>query len=138
MRAAIDETDRRRAKQIAYNEANGITPKTIQKRIKDLRKIAGFKSDQPVDPLSAIEHDGETVEAKDIPRVVDKLRKEMLAAAKNLDFEAAAELRDQIRSIEAAHLGIGEPPKPRPATKKAPRRGRGRGRSRSAGPRRRP
>ena len=135
MKAAIEETERRRAKQMAYNEANGITPKTVSKRIRDLREIAGFKSDAPADDTPpVVELDGKPVEEKDIPKAVDKLRKKMLEAAKALDFETAAELRDQIRSIEAAHLGIGEPPKPRATPK--PRRSRGR--SRAQGRRRRP
>ncbi|MEO1335528.1 MAG: helicase-related protein, partial [Myxococcota bacterium] len=137
MRAAIDETERRRSKQMAYNKAHGIKPQTVKKRIRDLREVAGFKSDAAAAAAGApLEVDGKTVAEKDIPKLVDGLRKKMMEAAKSLDFESAAELRDQIRTIEAAHLGIGEPPKPRPSTQKA-KRGRGRGRGRSAGPRRR-
>ena len=132
MKAAIEETDRRRQKQIAYNEEHNITPKTVQKRIRDLREIAGFKADSPAD-AAPLEVNGEAVADKDIPKVVEGLRKQMLEAAKGLDFETAAELRDQVRAIEAAHLGIGEPPKPRPTVKKAKR---SRGRGRSAGRRR--
>ncbi len=135
MKVAIEETERRRAKQIAYNEAHGITPKTVKKRIRDLREIAGFKSEIATDdrdPIAKLEFDGQPVADKDIPKVVEKLRKKMLEAAKGLDFESAAELRDQIRSIEAAHLGIGEPPKPRPAPVRAKR-----SRGRSGGARRR-
>ena len=134
MRAALEETERRRQKQVAYNEAHGITPKTVTKRIRDLREIAGFKSDSPADAAKPLEVDGQQVADKDIPKVVEGLRKQMMEAAKGLDFETAAELRDQIRSIEAAHLGIGEPPKPRPTASKAKR---SRGRARSGGQRRR-
>ncbi len=134
MKAAIDETERRREKQLKYNEDHGITPKTVKKRIRDLREVAGFKADAPSAPGRPLEVDGQTVADKDIPKVVDQLRKRMLEAAKGLDFETAAELRDQIRSIEAAHLGIGEPPKPRPTAAKAKR---SRGRSGSGGQRRR-
>ena len=133
MSAAIDETERRRKKQIEYNEAHGITPKTVTKRIRDLREIAGFKSDSPPEAPKQLEIEGRPVEERDIPKVVDQMRKQMMEAAKALDFESAAELRDQIRAIEAAHLGIGEPPKPRPAAK--PKRSRGR--ARSGGQRRR-
>jgi excinuclease ABC subunit B len=130
MRFAIDETDRRRAKQLAYNEAHGITPQTVQKQIVDLREIAGFRTEL-ADPL------GDPAEAEvkveDVPRLVAGLRDEMFEAARDLDFERAAGLRDRIRALEEGALGIApmprldgavaEPVKP----KGRPRRGRARG-----------
>ena len=135
MKAAIEETERRRAKQMEYNTEHGIKPQTVKKRIRDLREVAGFKSDEPEAVLPSLDINGKSVEEKDIPKVVNQLRKRMMEAAKALDFETAAELRDQVRAIEAAHLGIGEPPKPRP--KKAAKAKRSRGRAQSGGQRRR-
>ncbi len=109
MRAAIDETDRRRAKQTAYNQEHGITPQTIKKQIVDLRAMAGFKTElavyQPPD-------DQEVLTPEELDTTLSDLKKQMLEAAKALDFEKAAELRDQIRHLESRYLGIGEPPKP--------------------------
>jgi excinuclease ABC subunit B len=127
MRAAIDETDRRRAKQRSYNDEHGITPQTIKKQIVDLRLVAGFKSELSVyQPPEAEEMSPEEVET-----TLGDLKKQMLEAAKSLDFEKAAELRDQIRMMEATYLGIGEPPKPtmKPAASKK-RSGGGRRRNR--------
>jgi excinuclease ABC subunit B len=105
MRAAIDETERRRTKQVAYNEANGITPQTIEKKIFDLRAIAGFKTELSV--YEEIEgEDGEPIKKEDLPRMIAELKEEMLEAAKALDFEKAAAVRDRIRALEEGHLGI--------------------------------
>jgi excinuclease ABC subunit B len=127
MRAAIDETDRRRAKQRAYNEQHGITPQTIKKQIVDLRLVAGFKSE-----LSVYQSpEAEDLSPEEVERTLGDLRKQMLEAAKSLDFEKAAELRDQIRMMEATYLGIGEPPKPAMKAAAGPkRRGGGRRRNR--------
>jgi excinuclease ABC subunit B len=101
MRRAIEETDRRRAKQIAHNESHGITPTGVQKRIKDI-------IDGVYDPETArlelkaaqnearYEHMGE----KDLTREVKRLEKDMFDAAKNLEFERAAELRDQLKRLK--------------------------------------
>ncbi|MBQ7364714.1 MAG: excinuclease ABC subunit UvrB [Clostridia bacterium] len=93
MRAAIDETKRRREKQIAYNEAHGITPKTIKKAVKDLidfgtgDKKKGKKQD--------------TKKTAPLPtESIAQLEKEMYDAAERLDFERAAYLRDKIRMLE--------------------------------------
>ncbi|MCA9552391.1 MAG: excinuclease ABC subunit UvrB [Myxococcales bacterium] len=107
MRAAIEETDRRRARQAAYNEEHGITPQTVQRQIRDLRQLAGFRTE-----LSVLGEDGEvevdgTVYTRDeVPKLLADLKKQMLAAAKDLDFEQAAALRDQIKGIEEAQLGL--------------------------------
>ncbi|MCK6551614.1 excinuclease ABC subunit UvrB, partial [Myxococcota bacterium] len=123
MRRAIDETDRRRAKQQAYNEAHGITPTTVKKQIQDLRSVAGFKSD--LAPYADPEAEEGDVKREDIPKLLTELKEDMLSAAKDLDFERAAQLRDRIRALEAGHLGIAHAPLgEQPAKKKGGPRGR--------------
>jgi excinuclease ABC subunit B len=121
MRAAIDETERRRKKQEAYNTEHGITPTTIDKQVRDLRQLAGFRSElsQPTDDDS-VQVAGETYSKEELPKAKARIKKEMLAAAEDLDFEKAAELRDQLRALEAAELGVQAPV--RLATKRDNRR----------------
>lgn len=90
MRRAIDETNRRRAKQAAYNEAHGITPKTIIKEIRAPIEVT-VKGTAPDGKLNKAEK----------KQLIDKLQKQMKQAAKELDFETAAALRDKIRSLLA-------------------------------------
>jgi excinuclease ABC subunit B len=106
MRAAIDETDRRRKKQSAYNEEHGITPQTIKKQIFDLRQVAGFKTELSVYDSP---EEGEEISKEELPKLLEGLREEMLEAAKDLDFERAAKVRDRIRALEANHLGLKVP-----------------------------
>jgi excinuclease ABC subunit B len=120
MKAAIDETDRRRQKQAAYNEQHGITPQTIKKQIVDLRLVAGFKSELSVYLPPEIED----LSPEEVETSLKDLKAQMLEAAKALDFEKAAECRDQIRLLEATYLGIGEPPKPAASKAAASKRGR--------------
>jgi excinuclease ABC subunit B len=92
MQAAIDETNRRRAKQIAYNQEHGIVPTSIVKEVYDLTERVR---------AAAVEAGGELALSKEIPanelrRVIDELEKQMKAAAQDLEFEKAALLRDQI------------------------------------------
>jgi excinuclease ABC subunit B len=101
MRKAIEETDRRRTKQVAHNEANGITPVGVQKRIKDLidgvYDAEGARQDLKAAQNEArYEHMGE----KDMARELKKLEKDMLDAAKNLEFERAANLRDELKKLK--------------------------------------
>jgi excinuclease ABC subunit B len=106
MKAAIGETDRRRTKQEAYNTEHGITPETIKKAVRDLREIAGFKTE-----LAA--HDEPVLDEVDqaaLPKVIEALKKEMVARAKALDFEEAAALRDRLKVLECAALGLPEDP----------------------------
>ena len=118
MRAAIDETDRRRQKQLAYNEVHNITPKTVQKQIMDLRAIAGFRAELSVhDPLL---DDEEELSDADLEKKLKALKAEMLEAAKDLDFERAAEVRDRIRAIEQSKLGLIAPTSS-PAKRTAPK-----------------
>jgi len=93
MRAAIDETNRRRAMQIAYNKANGIVPKTIVKSVRDLLEISSSAV-----PAAAGGKDGNDVRMtrREREEAISKLEKEMQKAAKMLEFEYAAILRDRI------------------------------------------
>ena len=90
MRLAIDETERRRAKQSAYNEEHGIVPKTIVKGVRELIEISG-ESERALRRA-----DGVKLTRSERRELIDKLEKEMKAAAKMLEFELAAQLRDEI------------------------------------------
>ena len=92
MRNAIDETRRRRAIQQKYNEEHHITPKTIQKKVSDLISIA---KDVAADEKK-LEKDPESMSPAEIEKLIRKLEKQMKAAAAELNFEMAAELRDRI------------------------------------------
>jgi excinuclease ABC subunit B len=105
MRRAIDETDRRRAKQVAHNLAHGITPQGVQKRIKDI--IDGmYQPDEARDQLKAAQAQAKylAMSAKDISKEVTRLEKEMFKAAKDLEFEKATELRDQLKRLRESVL----------------------------------
>ncbi len=112
MNLAISETERRRELQAEHNEAHGITPQTVQRAILDLNPTASADDDD--------ERELTTLPPADIPRVVEGLRKEMYEAAEGLDFEKAAQLRDQIRGLTDAELALKDP-RPRKARRKAKR-----------------
>ncbi|MBX6351540.1 MAG: excinuclease ABC subunit UvrB [Clostridia bacterium] len=97
MRAAIDETERRRRIQKAYNEAHGITPQTIVKAVRDVIEMSRSVTR---DDRFLAEHALGDVPVRQIPKVVEKLRREMREAARQLEFERAALLRDMIRELE--------------------------------------
>ena len=109
MRKAIGETERRRNKQIAHNEAHGITPRTINKKVKEL--IDGVMSNAAKDDLKAAEalarsmEGSEALSEKDLSKRMKTLEKEMLEAAKNLEFEKAARLRDQLALLKEQAFG---------------------------------
>jgi excinuclease ABC subunit B len=100
MRRAIDETDRRRTKQVAHNLAHGITPVGVVKRIKDIIDGA-YDVDAERKSLKAAQNEAKylAMSEKDVSKEIKRLEKEMLAAAKNLEFEKAAELRDQLKKL---------------------------------------
>jgi len=105
MQACMDETGRRRAKQLAYNAKHGITPETVKKGIRSILESIEEK-DYFTPPGSVAESGEEYIALKDIPKLVRKLRKEMLAAAKALDFETAARLRDRVKKLEGMELAL--------------------------------
>jgi len=110
MRAAIGETERRRAKQIAWNEKMGITPKGIEKRIKDM--IDGvYDVDEEKKVLKAAQAKAryEAMPEKDLERELKSLEKQMLDAAKNLEFEKAAEARDRLYKLREQLFGVALP-----------------------------
>jgi len=105
MRNAINETNRRRTVQEAYNKQHNITPQSIKKNIQaTLRTV--YEQDYFTVPIAA-EDTGEYLPTVNIPAYVASLQKQMRAAAKELDFETAAELRDKIRSLQQKELTVG-------------------------------
>ncbi|WP_306397177.1 excinuclease ABC subunit UvrB [Telluria beijingensis] len=109
MRRAIDETERRRAKQIAFNEANGITPKGVQKKIKEM--IDGVYSNAAQRAMvEGIHEDAatakvESMSEKQIGKEIKRLEKLMVDHAKNLEFEKAAQVRDQLHVLKQQAFG---------------------------------
>jgi excinuclease ABC subunit B len=103
MRTCMDETARRRVLQQAYNEAHGIVPRTIVTAVHNLEDHVPRDEPEAAGKVSA--EDADVPDAQ-IPGAVEALRGEMMAAARDLRFEEAAELRDRIRMLEARALGI--------------------------------
>ncbi|QOL52016.1 excinuclease ABC subunit UvrB [Massilia litorea] len=112
MRRAIDETERRRAKQIAFNEANGITPVGVQKKIKEL--IDGVYSNAAQKAMAegalGLEEAAqvakvEAMSEKQISKEIKRLEKLMVDHAKNLEFEKAAQMRDQLHVLKQQAFG---------------------------------
>jgi excinuclease ABC subunit B len=107
MRRAIEETDRRRAKQLSFNEAHQITPRGVTKRIKDI--IDGvYNADEARAELKAAEEVAryEAMTEREIGREVKRLEKQMLDHARNLEFEQAAKVRDQLADLKRKVFGI--------------------------------
>jgi len=105
MKKAIDETERRRAKQIAFNEANGIVPKGVNKKIKDM--IDGVYSAAAARNMSQAEETAkiEGMSEKQISKEIKRLEKLMVDHAKNLEFEKAAQVRDQLHVLKQQAFG---------------------------------
>lgn len=109
MKAALEETDRRREIQVAYNLEHGITPRTVTKKITDLEEAAQAlagegkpeKAEKVAVDLAAMG------DARELKRRIEETRKAMLAAAEALDFERAATLRDQLLALEKVQLALG-------------------------------
>ena len=102
MRVAIDETNRRRAIQQAYNEEHGITPQTIQKAVQDLISISKVIAKEEM----KFEKDPESMSREELEKLVAKVEKQMRKAAADLNFEAAAELRDQMVDLKKKLLDL--------------------------------
>jgi excinuclease ABC subunit B len=130
MRHAIDETNRRRAKQVAFNLAQGITPIGVSKRIKDI--IDGVYDPQAAQQqYRAAQSDAayQSMDETALAREVRRLEKEMLEHARNLEFEQAAAVRDRLRDLKGRLFGVNKDdgvqalqPVARPAPAKTPRR----------------
>jgi excinuclease ABC subunit B len=106
MRHAMDETERRRTKQMAHNEAHGITPKGVSKRIKDI--IDGvYDPDAAQKELKAAQQQAvyETMSEKNLAKEIKRLEKQMLESAKNLEFEKAAAARDELFRLKQQAFG---------------------------------
>ena len=101
MRAALGETDRRRAIQLAYNEEHGITAATIVKGISDITEFLMSESKVPKKSRSRARsgRKDETMGAAELESTIVELEEEMLAAAEELRFEYAARIRDEIRDL---------------------------------------
>ncbi|MBD5137385.1 MAG: excinuclease ABC subunit UvrB [Lachnospiraceae bacterium] len=96
MKNAIDETNRRREIQEKYNKENGITPTTIKKAVRDLISI----SKEAAETSKLLEKDPESMSPKELDRLIAKMEKQMKKAAAELDFETAAELRDNMMELK--------------------------------------
>ncbi|MBO5094253.1 MAG: excinuclease ABC subunit UvrB [Lachnospiraceae bacterium] len=96
MRAAIDETNRRREIQKKYNEEHGITPQTIKKAVRDLISISKEVAKEEI----ALEKDPESMDREELEKLISDLQKKMKKAAAELDFETAAVLRDQLIDLK--------------------------------------
>ncbi|WP_386083796.1 excinuclease ABC subunit UvrB [Vreelandella sp. F11] len=115
MRKAIDETERRRAKQTAHNDEHGITPTTVTRSVADILEAAqapGKKSSRRRGSErkvaeSAAEYDVTTMSNQDLLGAISKLEDAMFEAAQNLEFEEAARLRDQLHQMKEKQLALG-------------------------------
>ena len=96
MRLALDETNRRREIQMKYNEANGITPQTIKKAVRDLISISKVIAKEEM----RFEKDPESMDRKELEKLIADVQKKMQKAAADLNFEAAAELRDKMLELK--------------------------------------
>ena len=123
MRFAIDETNRRRPKQQAYNEAHDIEPRSIMKHIKDLtEEVAAARDEEQKEKMVAESRVAYNITgampAHEIEYLIEQLEKQMKAAAAELEFEKAATYRDQISELREQLRLIEEAADPRPAWEK--------------------
>ncbi|KUJ73546.1 excinuclease ABC subunit B [Thiomicrospira sp. XS5] len=117
MQRAIDESERRRAKQIEFNEAHGITPQKLDKKVADILEDSPYapRAGASAAKLKAAESEGDydTSKAKamtpaELASEIKRLEKQMYKAAKDLDFELAAKLRDDIKGLKTSMVGVGD------------------------------
>ena len=107
MKAAIGETERRRQKQIAFNEANGIVPKSVTKRIKDIIDGVYDADGAKRDVARVAEKGGDyaAMDEKSLARAIKRLEKEMQEHARNLEFEKAGAARDELFKLRQRVFG---------------------------------
>lgn len=108
MERAMAETDRRRAKQVAYNEKHGVTPQTVKKNVQDILEGV-YKGDTDQSRITA-KTDRAVKVGDNLQAHLDALRKDMMKAAENLEFEEAARLRDEVKRLEAVDLAVSDDP----------------------------
>ena len=110
MIAAIGETERRRAKQVAWNAAMGITPKGVEKRIKDMIDgVYDIDEERKEQKAAQVRAKYAAMPEKDLEKELRQIEKQMLDAAKNLEFERAAELRDRLYKLRETLFGVALP-----------------------------
>ncbi|MDX1796522.1 MAG: excinuclease ABC subunit UvrB, partial [Hydrogenovibrio sp.] len=117
MKKAIDETERRRAKQIAHNEKLGITPQALNKKVTDILEDSPYasKAGRSVNQKQVAESEGrysarpaKALTPAELASQIKALEKKMYRAAKDLDFELAAQLRDEIKQLKTSMVGVGD------------------------------
>lgn len=128
MERALSETNRRRAKQMAYNQEHGITPETVQKNVEDI--LAGlYQGDTDQSRITA--QIDKPMAGANLQAVLDGLRSDMRKAAENLEFEEAARLRDEVKRLEAVDLAVSDDPLARQSAIEAVSEGTSRRKGRS-------
>ena len=133
MERAMRETDRRREKQLAYNAAHGITPESIKSKIGDILGSV-YERDHVTPDIGK----GKAMVGGNLKAHLDALKKDMMKAAENLEFEEAARLRDEVRRLEAVELAVADDPLARQSAVEAasaPERAKGRSQAGKAGTR---
>ncbi len=126
MERAMAETQRRREKQVAWNEANGITPESVKSRISDILESV-YEKDHVRPDISNFAADGQMV-GNNLKVHLEALQKQMRDAAADLDFEKAARLRDEIKRLREIELSVSDDPLARYAESESPVSGREKGR----------